>query len=414
MDNNIDREIETIKKLIIGTNDVNVLKYLTERLNTLLNKKQSQPNQPVNEQAANNDDEQPPAAPIEITTVNENKIPVKIIGINLCILEDIYVKSEGVKDYMDKCVDYVKREFPKLEEVKQLIKSKVYVQLKVIFEYYHDKPYEPTLKTTKKPFYVDKIIQRSNLVQSEDDLRKIFDTQSNDILRMIHNFEHQSSNWVIMKPLGFKLRFIKYCDRFNRAKGFIPTPSWLHSRKAIINIQNKDDNCFYKCIYRYFNRDKYRHDYRDIPMHMVDKFLLEKGIDKATFDRDITIEALRCFEETTKIGINVFYINKRGHQFTKHDYVSMYNNEEKYEPIINLGYLEEEDKSHFLLISKLNCLISEKYYSHKKLICTRCSTIFSTREALFNHEKSYHSSKELPEIILPEPDKAFLNFDYRP
>jgi hypothetical protein len=103
--------------------------------------------------------------------------------------------------------------------------------------------------------------------------------------------------------------------------------------------------------------------------------------------------------------------DKRGPEYTKHDYVSMYNNEENHQPMMNLGYLEEEDKSHFVFITKLNCIISEKYYSHKKLICTRCSNIFSTREALLNYEKSYHSTKELPAINLPQPDKAFINFD---
>jgi hypothetical protein len=101
------------------------------------------------------------------------------------------------------------------------------------------------------------------------------ENQSNDSLRMIHNFEHQESNWVIVTSLSFKLRFIKYTDRFNRARGFIPTPAWLNGRKAIINIQNKDDNCFFKCIYRYFNRNKHRHDYRDVPMDTVDRFLIE-------------------------------------------------------------------------------------------------------------------------------------------
>jgi hypothetical protein len=79
-------------------------------------------------------------------------------------------------------------------------------------------------------------------MQSEEDLKRIVDAQSEEILRMTHNFEHQGSNWVTVKPLAFKLSFIKYCDRFNRAKGFIPTLSRLHRRKAIINIQNNDDN----------------------------------------------------------------------------------------------------------------------------------------------------------------------------
>jgi hypothetical protein len=45
-------------------------------------------------------------------------------------------------------------------------------------------------------------------------------------------------------------------------------------------------------------------------MFIVDNFLIERGIDKSIFDRGITIDALRCFEETTKIGINVFYIGQ--------------------------------------------------------------------------------------------------------
>jgi hypothetical protein len=88
----------------------------------------------------------------------------------------------------------------------------------------------------------------------------------------------------------------------------------------------------------------------------------------------------------------------------------MFNNEE-HEPTINLGYIEQDDKCHFVIITKLNCLISHKYYSHKKLICAICNTIFSNREALLNHEKVYHSDKELPIINFPSPDKAFINFD---
>jgi hypothetical protein len=136
--------------------------------------------------------------------------------------------------------------------------------------------------------------------------------------------------------------------------------------------------------------------------------LLSRHIDKSLFNGSVTTEALRCFEETTKIGINIFYIDERGPEHTKHDYVSKYDNE-NHGPMINLGYMEQDDKCHFVLITKLNCLISEKYYSHKKLICTRCCSIFSNREALLNHEKVYHSSKDLPIINLPSPDKAFIN-----
>jgi hypothetical protein len=192
-------------------------------------------------------------------------------------------------------------------------------------EYYHDKPHEPLFKTTRVPFYLDKIIDRSNLIQSLDDLRKVAETQVTGILRMIDNFEHNGSDWVLLRPIDFKFRFIRYKNGFKRARGFIPTPAWLSSRRAIINIQNKDDNCFFKCIYRFFNRDKHRNDHRDIAMEVVDKFFEDKNIDKSLFRNGITCEALRAFEQSTKIAINIYYIDPRGSEYTRMEYVSIYN-----------------------------------------------------------------------------------------
>jgi hypothetical protein len=215
---------------------------------------------------------------------------VKIIEINSKDLSDIYITSDGVKDFMKKCIDYVMNNFTKDEKVLKLIKMKCYVQLKVYFAYYHDKPYEPTFKTLKRSFYVDKLIQRSNLVQSVDELKSVLENQSIDILRMMDKFENQGSNWV-----AFKLRFIRYTDVFRRARGFIPTPSWLHGRKAVINIQNEDDYCFLKCIYRYFNRDRHRHDYSDIPMDVVNRFFENRCVNISIFDNGINHETVREF-----------------------------------------------------------------------------------------------------------------------
>jgi hypothetical protein len=136
--------------------------------------------------------------------------PLNVFEINPKDMDELYTNSGGVKDFMKKCVEYVMENIAKKEEVLKLINLKCYVQVKVIFEYYHDKPYEPTFKTLKRPFYVDKLIQRSNLVQSVDELKSVIERQSNDILLMIDKFENQGSNWVIVRPLDFKLRLVRY------------------------------------------------------------------------------------------------------------------------------------------------------------------------------------------------------------
>jgi hypothetical protein len=95
---------------------------------------------------------------------------------------------------MNKCIE------PMIEQVKidkqeiQLINAKCYLQLRVTFEYFHDKPYEPTFKTIQVPFYVNKIIDRDNLAQSMEDIKRIMEEQTTKILQLMDKFEHQGSN----------------------------------------------------------------------------------------------------------------------------------------------------------------------------------------------------------------------------
>jgi hypothetical protein len=278
------------------------------------------------------------------------------------------------------------------------------VQVKVEFEYYHDKLYEPSLKTTKRSFYVGKIINRSNLVQSSGELRSAMENQIKEILVMMDNFENQGSNWVIVRPLQFKVRFIRFSERFRRAKGHIKTPVWLHDKKAIINMENEDDLCFFKCIWRYFNRDKHRHDYKDEKdLKVINTFFEEAGIDLSMFNDGITQESVRQFELTNKIGINIFYIDKRGPEHCRLDYISVYN-DIIHEPMIDLGYLVEGDICHFVIVTKPNCIISNKYRSHKTLVCALCYSVFSKREALLNHELSYlNLTRPSSTLTLQEP-----------
>ena len=36
-----------------------------------------------------------------------------------------------------------------------------------------------------------------------------------------------------------------------KGSSYIPLPDWISNKKAIINIQNKDEKCFLWCILRY-------------------------------------------------------------------------------------------------------------------------------------------------------------------
>jgi hypothetical protein len=148
-------------------------------------------------------------------------------------------------------------------------------------------------------------------------------------------------------------------------------------------------------------------------MYLVDRFLIEKNIDKDWFKDGITHDGIRKLEEQTNIGINVFYIDRDRPHNSRIEYLSIFNNKE-HEPVINLGYLKDGDNSHFVLITKRTCVVSEKYYSHKKLICSKCYSIFSDREGLLNHEnKEHNDDSEGIQVSLPDKDKASINFDIK-
>jgi hypothetical protein len=134
---------------------------------------------------------EPPSLPTQ-----ENHPTRKIVKIDKKILDVIFIKRDNIKDFMKKCLDEMMTKIANDESVLKLFKVKCYLQVKAVFEYYHDKPHEPIFKRTKVPFYVDKVIQRSNLIQSQDDLRRVAETQVVDILHKMDNFEHQGSDWI--------------------------------------------------------------------------------------------------------------------------------------------------------------------------------------------------------------------------
>ena len=79
------------------------------------------------------------------------------------------------------------------------------------------------------------IIESTN---SSELLSKMKDTVSESIAK----FQRQGSNWRFRSVLGLYLHTIKYESL--EGSSYIPLPRFLAAKKAIINLRNKDDECF--------------------------------------------------------------------------------------------------------------------------------------------------------------------------
>ena len=75
----------------------------------------------------------------------------------------------------------------------------------------------------------------------------------------IEIYQETGSAWFFKEVDKLDIHTVEY----NPTKGsfYIPLPDWISNRKAIVNIQNKDEKCFLWCILRYLHpkeKDEHR------------------------------------------------------------------------------------------------------------------------------------------------------------
>jgi len=88
-----------------------------------------------------------------------------------------------------------------------------------------------------------------------------------DIINRISNFQRQGV-WVFRSVVKLVLHTAEYAPI--KGNSYIPLPTSLAKKRAIINMKNEDDQCFKWCITRALNPQKQNPE-------TVDKKLREKS-----------------------------------------------------------------------------------------------------------------------------------------
>ena len=58
----------------------------------------------------------------------------------------------------------------------------------------------------------------------------------------IEDFQQRGSGWILDKLIALDLHLLEFDPL--RATSYIPLPTCIQNRKAVINIKNKDEKCF--------------------------------------------------------------------------------------------------------------------------------------------------------------------------
>ena len=184
------------------------------------------------------------------------------------------------------------------------------------------------------------------------------------------------SGWIIDKIEDVHIDIAHYDPL--ASSSYIPLPSELnHPMKGLINIKNKDIECFKRCHIRFINPTNSHPERINKQDKKIASTLDYRGINFPMKARDYEI-----IEERFNINVNVFGYENR--------VFSLYVSKKSNEQVLNVLLISNEEKSHYVFIKDFNRLMYSEIKTknqHKKHFCMSCLQNFTTKEILNNHRK---------------------------
>ena len=145
--------------------------------------------------------------------------------------------------------------------------------------------------------------------------------------------------------------------------------------KGLINIRNKDDECFKWCHIRLLNPTNSHPERINKEDKKIASTLDYRGINFPMKARDYEV-----VEERFNINVNVFGYENKAFPL----YVSKKSNEQ----VLNVLLISSEQNSHCVFIKNFNRLMYSKIkHRDRKHFCMPCLQNFSSREILNNHRE---------------------------
>ena len=145
-------------------------------------------------------------------------------------------------------------------------------------------------------------------------------------------------------------------------------------KEGLINIKNKDDECFRWCHIRHLNPQT-EHPER---IKKGDKQFIE-GLSYKGIEFPVSQKHYNKVKKQNSIRINVFGYEK-GQPFPIHI------SKEKFEDQMNLLLITEDEKKHYVLIKDFNAFMYNQIkHKNKKHFCMYCLQCFSSERIFANH-----------------------------
>ena len=250
----------------------------------------------------------------------------------------------------------------------------------------------------------DKKIQKNgyfnsttDLIINETDIKSAIQASQQQILNKIAQWISEGSGWTIQSIENHYINIVNY----NPLKGssYIELPQELqNSAKGLINMKNKDNECFRWCHIRHLNpqdKDPQR-------IKKTDKQYIEK-LDYSSIEFPVTVKQINKIEKQNNICINLF-------GFEEKQIFPIYISKEKYQDHMELLLITEGENKHYILIKDFNRLMfRQTKHEHRKHFCMYCLQCFSREDVLTEHKNNCISINGVQAIKKPEKgDKVYF------
>ena len=218
-------------------------------------------------------------------------------------------------------------------------------------------------------------------LQSKNQIEEWVKEQIDLLNNTIAELEKGSSGWSLFLVDSITIQIQK--SNKTKAGSYIETPKNLMSKKAVVNIQNKDDRCILYALSASKYYDTINSNSKNKPYH-YNKYL-DEIIEPENIKYPIDIQTdIKKFEKLNKIKINVFYYDPKDVKFE--NILTLYNTKERNNNVVNLLLLSDKNKDHIVWIKDLSKVMRMNSKYDKVYSCSQClCKSFNSQEQLDKH-----------------------------
>ncbi len=212
-------------------------------------------------------------------------------------------------------------------------------------------------------------------------------------------YQRNGSAWLIDRVLKLDLLTATYQPL--AGSYYIPLPKKLAVKKAIINVQNKDDKCFaWSVLAALYPRNSDAQLVTYYKPHL--NTLKLTGMKFPVRTRQIPL-----FERMNNgLAVNVFAYDDKDGVYPLH-----ITKNRKADKVINLMLIDNGRHQHYCLIKNLDRLLSDRTKHHGRMYhCSFCLHGYCTKKGLEDH-MPYCQDHGAQRIELPTEDDKWFSFN---